>query len=76
MVEWIILLVVACTVCRVARLNCPLRIAALAGFIFGAIAEACGSGLTISVRTTTEWALAGFLVTALLFRREIQRLLR
>lgn len=76
MMESLGLAAIAYSLYRLAKLDCLLRIAATTGFACGAILEACNLGLAITIDLLTEWALAGFLVGAVIFQREIRQLLR
>ncbi len=76
MIETIKVAVLLYSIYRLAKLDCIRRIASAIGFLCGAILEARNLDLTVTARAMTEWALAGFLLTAVLFQREIRQLLR
>lgn len=73
---YLILAFLAYLLYRLARLDYLRRIAGVAGFACGAMVEAFHLGLDITFRVLSVWALAGFLVTAVLFQREIKQRLR
>lgn len=58
------------------KLDCRRRAAAMLGILCGAIAASGNPDLVITVRVVAVWALAGFLITAILFHREIRQRLR
>ena len=58
------------------KLDCRRRAAAMLGILCGAIAASGSSHLVITARVVAVWALAGFLIIAVLFHREIRRRFR
>jgi hypothetical protein len=74
--EYLTLLLLAYSLYRLANLDYLQRIAGILGFICGATVEARNLDLTITSGALAEWTILGFVLTAVLFRREIRHLLR
>lgn len=71
-----LLLLLGYSLYRLANLDYLRRIAGILGFLCGATFEARNLDLTITFGALTKWTIVGFVLTAVLFRREIGQLLR
>jgi hypothetical protein len=74
--EYLTLLVLGYSLYRLANLDYLQRMAGILGFLCGATFEARNLALTITFGALTKRMIVGFVLTAVLFRREIGQLLR